>query len=112
MTPLRLALGWTALVFALCTLPPTSLPSAAAPVFGLDKAVHAALFLGVGWLWLRAAPGRAAAVLVGGVAFGVGIELWQGALPFGRLPEAADAVADAVGLVVGMALARVRERAG
>ncbi len=101
MTATRLALVWSVLILVLCSVPGESIPVDAS-LLSLDKWVHAGLFAAFGALWLRARPGRGWAIFALGVAFGVGIEIWQGALPIGRSADVLDAVADVVGLVAGL----------
>ena len=103
MTTLRLAVFWTVLIVVLCTIPGRSMPTQFLP-FSVDKWVHLGLFLVFGVLWLRARPGRVWAIFAVGAAFGIGIELWQGALPIGRSPDVLDAIADIVGLALGLGL--------
>ncbi len=105
MTPTRLAVLWTVAVLAACSVPGSQIAPPEALPFAFDKWVHAGMFLGFGLLWVRARPQRVGQVLAAGVAFGIGIEIWQGLLPIGRFPDPLDAVADVVGLVVGVGLA-------
>ena len=107
----KAAIAWTVAIGVACSLPGSTIPDS--PVLGVDKWVHAGLFLGFGALWSLAAPGRAWAVLAAGLAYAVAIEVWQGALPIGRSPDPYDALADAVGLVAGLGLAAwARRRPG
>lgn len=103
MTSLRLAVAWTVLIVVLCTVPVSEMP-AQFPPFSYDKWVHLGLFAVFAVLWLRARPGQGLAILVAGTVFGIGIEVVQGILPIGRSPDPLDAVADVVGLVVGLGL--------
>ncbi len=105
------ALLWCLVVLALCSIPGEDIPSTEFLPLSHDKWVHAGLFFGVGWLWLRAAPHRLWTIAIGGIAFGVGIEIWQALLPIGRSAEVLDALADAVGLAAGLWLGtRTRRR--
>ena len=104
-----LALAWTLLILALCSIPGDSLPES--ELFSYDKLGHAGAFAIFAWLWLRAAtPDRTAWVLAGGVAFAIGTELYQGLLPFGRLADPLDALADLVGLLAGFLAYRLWTR--
>ena len=94
-------------MLAACTVPASSLSPPSFLPFSFDKWVHAGMFLVFGALWMRARPDQPWAVFAAGVAFGIGIEIWQGLLPLDRMPEALDAVADTVGLVVGIPIGRV-----
>jgi VanZ family protein len=106
---------WTVLLLALCLLPrymtPEARPSALA-VAHLDKLVHAVLFFAFGLLWTRAvAPARQArTIFVAGVLLAVGTELAQGSSLVDRDPDVLDALADVVGLVVGIASYRLAPR--
>ncbi|WP_095510686.1 VanZ family protein [Rubrivirga marina] len=104
MTSSRIAIIWTIAVLAACSIPAAELTPPEYLPFAFDKWVHAGMFLVFGVLWMQAAPHRAWAVFAAGVAFGVGIEIWQGLLPIDRMPDALDAAADVVGLMVGIPL--------
>ena len=105
MSATRLAVLWTVAILVACSVPGPALPEAPETPLSVDKWVHVAMFLGFGVLWALAAPGRGWAVFGAGVAYAVGIELWQGALPIERSPDPFDALADVVGLVAGLGLA-------
>ena len=100
-----LAIGWAALIVALCTIPGTDLPNL--DITSIDKLAHFALFAVLAWLWLDATDGpigrRSAIVIVLGAVFGLGTEYYQGLLPWERTPDMLDAAANAVGLVAGTA---------
>ena len=110
MTPLLvtrgLAVTWTLAITVACLLPSQDLPELRFLPFSPDKFVHVGMFVGFGALWLAVAPRRAVAVAVAGVALGVGIEGLQGLLPVNRSPDPLDALADVVGLALGIGLAR------
>jgi VanZ family protein len=73
-----------------------------------DKAQHALAFAGLSLLGLWAYPRRSGRVIVGLLALGAGIEVAQAATGW-RIGEAADLLADAVGIGVGwLAWTRVR----
>ncbi len=108
--PRVLAVLWTVLIVAACSIPGRDLPEM--DVVGLDKLVHFTLFAGLGWLWMRALhrplKKRMWRVLTAGLAFAVLTELYQGLLPFDRIPDPYDALANALGL--GTALLYFRHR--
>ncbi|GIV58849.1 MAG: hypothetical protein KatS3mg042_1762 [Rhodothermaceae bacterium] len=110
--PRHLALGWTALIVILLTLPGDTLPDAT--LLEYDKLGHAVLFGVLGWLWMHALPHslrvRIAGVLAGGAVFAVMSEFYQGLLPWPRTPDALDVVADVIGLIVGVSLYALRTR--
>jgi hypothetical protein len=108
----RLAVLWTGAMIVGFSLPAASLSPVEAAL-GYDKAIHAALFFGFAVLWMRSVcpPGaqdaaalRRCAVgmgVVGGL-FAVGSEGYQHLLPIRRVADPYDALADGVGLLVGL----------
>ncbi len=103
-----LATVWTLLILVGCWLPARALPREETGVgFELphqDKMVHATMFAGFGFLWMRAgrSTGRMRWVLGAGLVLAVVTELGQ-AIPFvNRDPGVLDGVADSVGLVLGV----------
>ena len=74
---------------------------------GWDKTNHLLGFAVLGLLGCRSYPDRTAAVLLGLLAYGGLIEVLQSLTPY-RLAEWADLLADALGLVMGALLARLR----
>ena len=105
MSPTRLAVAWTLVVFALCSIPGDHVPPPPFGAVGLDKVVHVVSFLGIGALWTQAKPERKGVILLSGIAFGIAIEVWQSFPLVNRAPDAGDAVADAVGVALGIGLA-------
>ena len=101
-----LAVAWSLAILAACSVPGEDLPDVDLPL-SPDKWVHVGLFIGFGWLWLRAGA-RVGAVAVGGLAFAVGTEVWQSALPLGRSGDPLDALADAAGLALALGVFRLR----
>ncbi len=101
--PLSLALGWTAFIVLLLSIPGRSFPSTS--LWEYDKIAHAGLFFILAILWLRAMPtgrrGFTLSFLLVGVAFSGISELYQGMLPFDRTPDLYDSLADAVGFIGG-----------
>ena len=94
-----LAWIWTFLILAACTWPGKDIP--AAPVAGFDKVVHMGLFTVWTVLWLLAFPKKALLIIVLGFSYGLGLEFYQQLLPFDRTFDWWDAVADAVGVLLG-----------
>lgn len=104
------AFGWAGFVFILSAIPGTQLPNV--PGAQIDKVVHAAIYVVMGLLCLRGV--RRASALTGGRAvimaaciaalYGVTDELHQIFTP-NRSPDWHDAVADAVGGLLGALLA-------
>jgi hypothetical protein len=90
---------WTLCILLACTIPGKSIPSS--PVIGFDKVVHIGLF-GV-WivLWLLATKRNAIACIAAGIIYGVALEIYQQLLPFDRTFDWWDALADAVGVLLG-----------
>ncbi|GIV59967.1 VanZ family protein [Rhodocaloribacter litoris] len=112
--PLRrlLAAGWTILILLLLSLPGESLPDLA--LLSYDKAGHFVLFAVLGWLWMaamtRPLPARTWWVLTGGSVFAAMSELYQGLLPWQRLPDVYDVLADMLGLFAAVQAYRLRHR--
>jgi len=101
---------WTLLIVGLCSIPGTELPDV--PVLHLDKLVHLSLFAMFAVLWLIRHP-RVGLVYVAifGAALAIVTEPYQGWLSLGRVPDPFDAVANLVGLAIGIALGtRLRRR--
>lgn len=101
---------WTLLIVGLCSIPGTELPDV--PVLQFDKLVHLSLFVVFAVLWLiRRPPVGLGFVAFFGVALAIVTEPYQGWLSLGRVPDPLDAVANLVGLAIGIALgARLRRR--
>ncbi len=105
------AILWMAVIFWASSLPRVPTPI---PVRGGDKVAHVMAYGLLGVLLARAFRGASGPILSGqaglwavvvGLAYGVTDELHQSFVP-GRMPEAADVLADAVGLVLGQTLAQ------
>lgn len=90
---------WSFLILVACTWPGKDLPGA--PVAGFDKIVHSGLFTVWTILALIIFPQKSRLVVVLGMAYGLGLEFYQQLLPFDRTFDWWDAVADAVGVVIG-----------
>lgn len=79
-------------------------PSAPLPTTGWDKSNHLLGFALLGWLGMRAHPGRVGWVLAGLLAYGALVELLQSLTPY-RFAEWGDLLADALGAVLGIGIA-------
>lgn len=103
------AAAWTLAILVLCTIPGNQLPQVG--VLSADKIGHFAMFTAFGWLWMHAlrlkVRVRFGLVLAAGLAYAVLTEVYQGVLPFGREPDMWDAVANSVGLLVGIGVWRL-----
>jgi VanZ family protein len=102
-----LAWLWTLLILIACFTPAKEIPKVDIPL--IDKWTHLVLFGIFSFLWLCARPLRnptwLATVFFISVAFGAFIEVMQGLLTFlGRSSEFMDAVADAIGGLLGIGL--------
>lgn len=74
------------------------------PSTGWDKSNHFLAFVVLGWLGMRAFPGRTVAVLLGLLGYGGLIEVLQSLTP-SRFAEWGDLLADGLGLLLGTGLA-------
>lgn len=90
---------WTFTILIACSLPGKSIP--AAPMMGFDKIVHIGLFWVWIILWLLATRGKVLFYILLGMAYGLALEFYQQLLPFDRSFDWWDAVADAVGVLLG-----------
>jgi hypothetical protein len=120
------ASAWTVVVIVLCLIPRRTLDE----VPGLtghwiwdlylsiphkDKVIHASLFCIFAWLWARAlGDGRRAwaLIILGGLALVAVTELGQSLPWIDRSTDILDALADVVGLALGLGLAMVLLEAG
>lgn len=105
------AVTWTALIAVLLTVPGSYVPG---EVWSYDKVGHFGMFAGFAYLWLRAlgplSRRRAVLVVVTGLLYAVGSELFQGWMPGERTGDPFDALANAVGLAAGLMAAWLHER--
>ncbi|WP_273214735.1 VanZ family protein [Runella zeae] len=96
-----LAIAWTALLLILCLMPKDQVPTG----LGWDKLHHFGAFgiLAALWYWstLKVWP-----VILGGVLYGVGIEIAQGNMGVGRAFDWYDAVANSLGIIIAIPIAR------
>ncbi|WP_064198403.1 MULTISPECIES: VanZ family protein [Emticicia] len=92
-----LAFGITLVIFVLCTMPSEQLPK------GNDKTAHFVTFAGWAFCWQFAFKNYARTLIVG-ILYGILIEFWQGSLPasFHRSFDWYDALADAIGVIIGL----------
>jgi hypothetical protein len=113
---LAAAISWTLAIMALCWMSPRLVhelehSSSVFELPDLDKAIHWAIFCIFALLWLRVSGSshRYWLVALGGLALAV-ITEWVQSLPIvhrdGNIP---DAVADVIGVVIGLAVARTVE---
>ncbi len=120
MSPRALLAGsWTLVILALCWLPRSLLPvreHGPKPEFvpNLDKAVHLGIFAVFAVLWMRAGTSgsRAGKVLILGLALAVVSELGQNLPIVNRDAGLPDGLADALGLLVGLAAYAFAPRSG
>ena len=101
------AILWTLLILIACLTPAAEIPNVDIPM--VDKWTHLIFFGIFSFLWLCARPAINVSWLVNllliSIAFGAAIELLQGLLTFlGRSMEFLDAVADALGGLLGILL--------
>lgn len=95
-------------VLVLSLLPPSA---GSVVTVGWDKANHASAFFALAVLGLGGYPGRTAFVCAGLLGYGVLVELLQGTTTW-RAAEAADLLADAIGIAVGVVAVAMMRRAG
>ncbi|MGE0582843.1 MAG: VanZ family protein [Steroidobacteraceae bacterium] len=111
MHPLRYRTWWIAggILLALAIVVASLAPPADLPKVQLwDKFEHAfAFFVLAAWFGGVLRPDRYRWLALALVAFGVAIELAQGAMGLGRTAELRDVLADASGIVIGVAAARL-----
>jgi VanZ family protein len=107
--PLRIALFALACtgVLAASLVPVATLPSADVS----DKVEHFVAYAGLALLGAWAFTRRLSRVTAGLIAGGVGIEILQATMPFGRQGDAVDALANSLGVALGMGLALLVVRA-
>lgn len=75
-----------------------------------DKAEHALAYLALTLLGAWAFPGRLGRLAVGLFLAGVGVEILQSTMGFGRQGDPFDAVANSTGIAVGLAVALAARR--
>lgn len=92
-----------AVIVWLSVAPTTALPTASL----WDKFEHAGAYFGLALLGLWAFPGRIWRLAIGLFLLGVGVEIAQATMGWGRQGDALDALANTVGMTFGLGLARV-----
>lgn len=109
MQPLRYRYWWIAggVVMLLAVIVSSLLPAADLPKVQVwDKFEHAfAYFVLAAWFGGVLRPDRYLRLALALVALGIAIEIAQGAMGFGRTADLRDALADAIGIVFGVAVA-------
>lgn len=105
-----IAIVWTLLIFVGCLMPAREIPKVDVPL--IDKWTHFVLFGVFSFLWLCVKPEsgfkQLLVLLLISIFLGCLIEYLQGTFTsLGRSPEMMDAVADAVGGLLGIVLFRV-----
>lgn len=102
---LRIALfvAACAVIVWLSVAPTTALPS----VTLWDKFEHAGAYFGLALLGSWAFPGRVWRLAIGLFLLGVGVEIAQATMGWGRTGDPLDALANTVGVALGMGLARL-----
>jgi len=97
----------TLIIFGLCTMPSKELPLG--HNFN-DKTAHFLAFAAWAFCW-QAAFGKYTQTIILGFIYGVLIEFWQGILPeeFHRSFDWYDALADGIGVIIGVILWKVKE---
>jgi VanZ family protein len=103
------ALAWTVLVLVLCWIPGRWLGQEA-PGGQFDKLAHAGMFVVFSWLWAWAvAPSmRTARILGAGLLLALVTEVGQAVPLIGRDADPRDALADSIGVGVGLGVFRLR----
>lgn len=101
--PIRLAVFVIAcgVILYLSLAPTTAIPSVSLS----DKIEHSLAYLGLSLLGVWAFPTRIRRVAVGLVLGGVGVEFAQAAMGWGRQGDPLDALANTLGVAVGVGLA-------
>jgi len=100
-----LAFTITLIIFLLCTMPSEQLPK------GNDKTAHFVVFAGWAFCWQFAFKNYSKTLILG-ILYGILIEFWQGSLPvsFHRSFDWYDALADGVGVIIGLAIYFIVQR--
>lgn len=95
------AIVWSLVILGLCTIPRQEIPEG----LGWDKPHHFGAFgiLGALWYWAKPQP---LWVIIGGILFGFFMEVWQYLLPIGRNFDLYDALADAIGVIAAIPMAK------
>ncbi len=102
----HLAIIWTLVILGLCSIPRNEMPEG----LGWDKLHHFGAFGILGALWYWAKP-NSFWVIFGGILYGFFIEVWQHVLPIGRTFDFYDGLADALGVIAAIPMARWCQKA-
>ena len=99
-----LGLGWTLVA---CVVILSLMPGQKLPQVGVSDKVEHALAYAALTLWFTGVYPRSSylRVAMGMFALGIGLEIAQGLLPFGREMEVLDIVANSIGVLLGIAAA-------
>jgi len=92
-----------AVIVWLSVAPTTSLPQ----VTLWDKFEHAGAYFGLALLGSWAFPGRVWRLAIGLFLLGVGVEIAQATMGWGRTGDPLDALANTIGVALGLGLARL-----
>lgn len=103
------ALIWTVIIFLGCSVPGPDLPPITEEFN--DKWMHVVIFVPFGFLWVLTGY-RPRTVLLMGIAYGILIEIFQGIAPINRTCDWRDALADAIGVVLGTLLGWLLTKGG
>lgn len=95
-----LAVVWSLLILGLCSVPGNDVPD-----LGWDKLHHFGAFGIMSALWYWAKPQQTWSVVIGLIAYGFFIEVWQHVLPIGRTFDLWDGLADALGVIAAIPIA-------
>jgi VanZ family protein len=102
---LWLGLGWTLVA---CVIVVSLIPGQKLPDVGVSDKVEHALAYAMMTLWFTGVYSRTSylRVALGMFVLGVGLEIAQALLPFGRQMDILDVVANSIGIVLGIAAAQ------
>lgn len=98
---------WTLVIIVLCTLPGKDLPNTG--LMQQDKIGHFVVFAIWAYLLYHLYPNWKT-VLFWGMVFGFGLEFYQDLLPFERMMDFWDGVADTIGTILGIGLGMLYQK--
>lgn len=104
---LFIAIAWTALIASSCLMPASAFKAFTFDsIFQLDKILHFTLYYVFIVLWSLASKvitvRQKYVLLIAGIAYGVLIEVLQGAMSLGRSYELDDIIANTIGCILGV----------
>jgi glycopeptide antibiotics resistance protein len=102
-----LALGWTIIIAIGCLLPGG--PKPVTDITNFDKIEHLLIFGGFGFLW-RLTGRQAGWVFLVGITYGMLLEVLQYLLPIDRSFDLIDAVANTIGVLIGLGAATLLKK--